>query len=289
MNEFDQSKQGQELKALKEVVEKRGDKAIPSLYECLRDSNLRVRSFAYEQLKMLGEASTELERGIPLRSGDTIYGVYQSAISWEGDWHIISGGGDFNSPLHKEDYLSLREQDYHHKQDSAGNVFQCLSDSSEDNPPRISWGLTACNAGVHLFTYCTDRPTAEAKKEQAYVESFAQLPCHITCIRPNSKKWDDDEFRRRNAMTGSHFDGDFDLKAWVEANEISVENADARGWNGYLQIAQYSLSVIDSLYKQERFDLLRDIWPLIGHNPLAYICERHHQSDYPCYLQIHSR
>jgi hypothetical protein len=285
VNEFDQSKQGQELKALKKVVEEQGNKAISSLYEGSGNSDLRVRSFAYEQLKILGEASAELERGIPLRSGDTIYAVYQSGISWEGDWHIISGGDNSNSPVLEQDYRPLHKQSYHTKQDSAGNTFQCLSDSSEDSPPRIYWGLIACHARTHLFAYCVDGLTAQAKKEQAYMEAFAQLPCHITCIRPNSKKWewDDEELRRRNVMTG------FDLRTWVEENEISVENADARGWNRSLQIAQYSLSVIDSLYKQERFDLLRDIWSLIGHKPLASVCKYHHQGDYPCYLQIHNR
>lgn len=283
MKRFNPLEREQKLAALLEATHSAN--GISRLYEGLEDDDLKVRSFAYEQLKIIGETSAELERGIPIRNCDHIYAVYQSKIFWDGDMYYIDIENSFNSPG------SPDPDSFHTKEDSAGNIFEYLSDSPDDNLPRIQGKmyLTACR---YLFAYCLDKLAAQAKKEEAYIKAFAKLPCRITSIVPDRKYYEYVEIYGQRLITKSNFDpGIFNLESWVEENGIVIEDklkAKLSGWDEYNQLDYgYSLAVIESLYNQKRFDLLRGIWPLVGHKPMAYICE--YSFHRPYYLQIHSK
>lgn len=84
------------------------------------------------------------------------------------------------------------------------------------------------------------------------------------------------------------------MKAWVETNAIAVE-APLDIWMGEIwaehgerhQITEddvLDLRVIISLYRQKRYDLLREIWEPLGYEPLAFVHQ--HVIDRPCYLRI---
>lgn len=269
MNSFNLSEREQKLAALVEST-KHNKESIPRLYSGLGDEDLAVRSFAYDQLILSGEKSNELERGIPLIRGDLIYAVCQSGVEWGSDWYYIH---------HPHDVVvrQASHRTYHTKEDSNGNVFECLSDAPEDKLPKIQTGVYAVTSPAYLFAYCINETTAQAKKEEAYIKAFSELPCSIISIY-NYKQCEYEKFN---------------LKDWVEANEVVIEDHFRVGvlddWDkrNHLKIKYYTTAILRSLHEQKRFTLLRDIWERIGYEPMAYIQE--YRVDRPCYLQIHRK
>jgi hypothetical protein len=238
----------QKLAALVEAA--RHQDGLSILHRGLEDENILVRAEAYLQLKALetpsGRPSAIIERGIPLRVGDRLYGVYRSSVTYGDDWYYIDTNLD---EWYYRDYPF-----YQSRKDAAGNKFDYIYDGNDD---------VDCYEDPRLISYFFDRTTAHTKTEAVYVETVAQLNCVIY------------EIYAENEVE------QLDLKAWVQTNQIIVENV-LEDWED--SDWTYQARVLVSLQKQKRYDLLREIWEPLGYDPLAFVYE--YVIDRPCYLRI---
>lgn len=127
----------------------------------MEDENLLVRAEAYIQLKALSDSlenqPISLERGIPLRVGDSIYGVYRSAIEYGDDWYYLRT----NVTGHPFGF-------YQKRKDSAGKKFEYIYDGYQENNP-----------SSNLITHFIELETANKKAEAVYLEAFKRLPCAV--------------------------------------------------------------------------------------------------------------
>jgi hypothetical protein len=247
---FEKDDLQQKLAALVEAARHKDGLSI--LHRGLEHENLLVRAEAYLQLKALettsGQPSPIIERGIPLRVGDRLYGVYRSAITYGDDWYYIYADLD-DLEFYYEDYPF-----YQSRKDAAGNKFEYIYDSSQDSYEYPS-----------LVGYFLDETTARAKAEAVYLEAFARLNCSIYEISVDIEA------------------EQLDLKAWVEENQIVVEKVPI-DWQEEDLDWRYQIDVLTSLFNRKRYDLLREIWEPLGYDRLAFVYE--HAIDRPCYLRI---
>lgn len=255
---FEQSELAQKLAAL-ETATKYGAEAIPLLQQGLEDADLTVRSTAYSQLRKMGVSSPDLERGIPLRVGDRIYAVYESSVSYGDDLYYI---GNRISEWYEE-----KHDLYHSSKDAHGHVFECVSDALEDNL------LDPYDEGYdpRLIAYYLNAAVAEARAKVIYEEKFDKLGCEIYEIEQYAELEENDTEEA------------FDLKNWVEMNQIIVDANLPESWGDH-DGWSYRNQVMMSLQKQKRFSLLRELWQRLGYGPLAFVHE--YVIDRPCYLRL---
>jgi hypothetical protein len=254
---FEQDDLQQKLAALVEAAQRHDEDGLSLLHRGLEDENLHVRAEAYIQLKVMKPTSDKLfaivDRGIPLKAGDRLYGVYRSAITYGDSYYSIYG--DLDYLLEDDDIDDWDDEDYafyQSGQDSAGNKFEYVYDDLIDNYEH------PC-----LIGYLFDEMKARIKSEAIYLETFARLSCNIYELYADSEA------------------KQLDLKTWVQTNQIVVENV-LESWGG-LDWA-YQARVVVSLQNQKRYDLLREIWEPLGYDRLAFVYE--HVIDRPCYLRI---
>jgi hypothetical protein len=250
----------QKLSALTEASSS-GEQGLALLNQGLEDADLRVRTEAYRQLKNNGYQSPVLERGIPLRVGDLIYAVYTSPVTYGDDLYYIHSEID-------EEYLEERTF-YHALKDSAGERFEYIADRQIDNK---------CTAedlcySPNLLAYFVDKGLAEEEKEIAYLEGFKDLSCKISDISPDA--FDYDEPRLAN----------IDLHAWAEAKSIILDPTIIFWFvKDDETIDEFEYKLIETLHRQKKFNLLRELWPQIGYDPLAFVHE--YEIDRLCYLKL---
>lgn len=248
---FEQGDVTQKLATLVQAAQHKDGLSL--LERGLEDENLLVRAEAYMQLKAIAPTLPTpppiLQRGIPLKAGDRIYAVYRSSVSYGDDLYYIA---DCLSTWYHEDYPF-----YHTSTDVAGDSFEYVSDAPKNN--QLEGEDTYHQP--RLIAYFTNRKAAETKAEAVYVDKFGQLGCEI---------WSVDRKHRS-----------FDLKAWVGANEIVIEDV-LEDWGD--SDWAYQARVLTSLHNQKRFELLREIWQQLGFKPLAFIHK--YIIDRPCYLRL---
>ncbi|MBL1178698.1 hypothetical protein [Pantanalinema sp. GBBB05] len=248
---FEQGDVTQKLATLVQAAQHKDGLSL--LYRGLEDENLLVRAEAYMQLKAIAPIFPTLppilQRGIPLKAGDRIYAVYRSSVSYGDDWYYIDAE---ISEWYHEVYPFYKEH-------VSGESFSYTSDLSSDNRMHSSDAYKTPN----LITYYIDKKAAETEAQTAFLGKFGQLNCNISEIYP------DNELE------------EFDLIAWVETNEVFVEDVlQSWGDSGWA----YQARVLTSLHNQRRFDLLREIWEQLGYHPLAFVHE--YEIDRPCYLRL---
>ncbi|MBL1178697.1 hypothetical protein [Pantanalinema sp. GBBB05] len=276
---FQQSELAQKLAAL-EAAATYGAEAIPLLRQGLESADLTVRSAAYSQLRKLGVSSPDLERGIPLRVGDRIYGVYESAVSYGDDWYYIYARID------EDDYDNFLEESgfYQPSQDSNGYKLEYVADAPEDNQ-RAPYE----DYNPSLVAYCLNPATAEAKAQIVYEEKFGKLGCEIyeldMCIESDEDGLEeDDQDVDAEDIPQSNISKGFNLKAWVEANQVIVDAKLPYNWKD--DDWSYRIQVLMSLQNRKQFSLLRELWQQEGYRPLAFVHE--YEIDRPCYLRLHT-
>lgn len=248
---FSQTDVKQKLAALAEVAQY-GMSALPLVEQELADDDLNVRCAAYVQLKAIQPNHSIVERGIPLKVGDRIYGVYESSVSYGDDFYYIGGR---LSDWYEEDHSI-----YQASQDSHGLDFEYISDHPADNPINPYDDYDDPN----LILYTVERATAEIKAQVVYQEKFGKLYCEIYEI----DRYDSDNPR------------EFDLKAWVDAHQIVVDNTETWGDHDW----EYENQVLTSLQRQKQFDLLQELWQQKGYPPLGFVHE--YVIDRSCYLPL---
>jgi hypothetical protein len=246
----------QKLSALTEASSG-GEQWLALLNQGLEDADLRVRTEAYRQLKINGYPSPVLERGIPLRVGDRIYAVYKSSIEYGDDWYdIISKLNQNSDHLQYFFYFKARS--------STGKRFEFITDKLNGE------GL---HASGNLIAYFVDSEIAEKNKELAYLEKFGELECDINQIYPKFLEY------------GDSFLKNFDLPAWAEARGITVNPEIGDDYEEHEIVYAYKVGLFEKLYQDIKFELLRELWPQFGYDPLAFIHE--YVIDRPCYLKLH--
>lgn len=273
---FQQFELAQKLAAL-EAAATYGAEAIPLLQQGLEAADLTVRSTAYSQLKKLGVLSPDLDRGIPLKVGDRIYAVYESSVSYGDDWYYI------HAEIEDDEELLEEYPFYHPSQDSNGHTFEYVSDAPQDNQ------RDPYDEGYEpiLIAYCLDSATAEAKAQIVYEEKFGKLDCEIyeldMYVESNEDELEEDDQNADNSPQ-SKTPTRFNLKAWVEANQVIVDAKLPYNWEE--DDWSYRIQVLMSLQNRKQFSLLRELWRQEGYRPLAFVHE--YEIDRPCYFRLHT-
>jgi hypothetical protein len=262
---FNQTNVAQKLAALAEAVTY-GESALPLLQQGLQDDNLQVRMAAYLPLNSLKPNDLELKRGLPLRVGDRIYAVYESSVSYGDDWYYIHAEIDDDDEDYDDEDDVERFSLYHPSQDSNGQTFEYISNASGDNQ------RDPYDEGYEpvWIAYYVDAATAEAKAQIVYEEKFGKLGCEIyeldTYIEPEENEPSET----------------FELKAWVEANQVVVDAEIPEDWGD--DDLNYETKVLMSLQNRKQFSLLRELWQQKDYKPLAFVHE--YVIDRSCYLRI---
>jgi hypothetical protein len=258
---FNQANITQKLAALAEAATY-GKTALPLLQQGLQDENLQVRMAAYLPLKSLKPNDLELERGLPLRVGDRLYAVYESAVSYGDDWYYIHAEiDDDDEDYDDEERFSL----YHSGQDSNGQTFEYISNAPGDNQ------LDPYDEGYEptWIAYYIDSASAAAKAQIVYEEKFGKLGCEIYEV--NVYEPDEDDTPEA-----------FNLKTWVAANKVIVDAKLPGDWRD--EDWEYHFQVLMSLQDRKQFSLLRELWQQKRYRPLAFVHE--YVIDRPCYLRL---
>ena len=89
LNRFSQAMPDQKLDILNEALNF-GEDFKPILFTALDDENLLVRFSAYKHLANLGDGSDAPAEGVKLETGDRIYVVYQSHLSYTDENYEVS-------------------------------------------------------------------------------------------------------------------------------------------------------------------------------------------------------
>jgi hypothetical protein len=269
---FTQADVVQKLAALAEAG-KYGEAGIELLQQGLQDQDIRVRMEAYVQLKAIAPGTPGLERGLPLRVGDRIYGVYESSVSYGDDWYYI------HATIHGDDeYYEEEYPFYHSGTDASDNHFEYVSDVAEDNK------VDPYDEGYNprLIAYFIDAVVAEAKAQIVYQEKFGKLECEIYeldtpyTIENENDVLEGDEWQERRV---SEADG---VRTWVAENQITVDAHLPYDWEE--EDHNYITQVLISLQTQGNIRLLKELWQRQGYAPLGFVHER--LIDRPCYLKL---
>jgi hypothetical protein len=89
LNSFSQATANQKLDILNETINSVED-CKPLLFKALNDENLLVRFSSYKHLAELGDGSDAPAEGVRLETGDRIYIVYQSHLSYTDENYEVS-------------------------------------------------------------------------------------------------------------------------------------------------------------------------------------------------------
>ncbi|BAU15491.1 pentapeptide repeat protein [Leptolyngbya sp. NIES-3755] len=230
-----------------------GEKGLDFLWQSLEDEDLRIRSHSYFLLKSAKIDAPELEMGIPLRIGDLLYGVYQSAVVYRGNYRYSINCLIDENGMYREEYPC-----YYFGKTANGKASEYISDAPEDN--RL-YSDDACNY-PSFVGYFVDRDVAEEAAKVAFIDKFKQLECDIDDIVWNT-------VRNTNILS------------WWEAlaplDAMLLGRFEGRAWEDI----SYTLK---ALREKQRFDLLPGLWNEMGISPLAFVHE--YVIDRNCYLRL---
>jgi hypothetical protein len=247
-----------------------GDDAIALLLQGLDSEVLQIRGIAYNLLKQVGSpaAIAAAGEGVPLKVGDRIYAAYRSSLSYGDDWYSIRASID-EEWHHEESPL------YRPATDTQGISFFYITDDREENKRDIY------DEGYYpeLLALYLMKADAERKAEEKYKQEFLNMSVGFNEIE---RYWDDfenDDVEDLDEEAYEHADArNFDVAAWCDQHGVAFV------FEEHEEVWEAKNRLLDFLYKEEKVDLLYNIWPQVGFEPLAFVHE--YVIDRPCYLRM---
>lgn len=110
LNSFSQATSERKLDILNEALNF-GEDCKPILFTALDDENLLVRFSAYKHLTQLGDGSDAPTEGVRLETGDRIYVVYESYVTYTDEDFFVSQDVDLKGEAEFEKMLAEIEND----------------------------------------------------------------------------------------------------------------------------------------------------------------------------------
>jgi hypothetical protein len=245
-----------------------GDEAIALLIQGLNSEMLQLRGIAYNLLKQIGSpaAIAAAGEGVPLKVGDRIYAAYRSSISYGDDWYSINASID-------EEWQHEEYPLYRPATDTQGTSFFYITDDREENKHDVY------DEGYYpeLLALYLMQVDAESKVEKKYKQAFLDMSVNFNEIE---RDWDDfdQDNEDDDQDENSHYARNFDIAAWCDRHGVAF------AFDEREDVWEVQDQLLNFLYEEEEVDLLYDIWPQVGYEPLAFVHE--YVIDRPCYLRM---
>jgi hypothetical protein len=244
-----------------------GDEAIALLSHALAAESLQVRAAAYGLLKQIGSEAAIVAAGvgIPLKVGDRIYGVYRSSISYGDDWYYIDSSIN-------DSWKGFEDAFYSAVYDAEDKCFYVT-----DEPKKILYHVHDEEQDLHYYEeeiYGYDDETYTPKLASYHLnhaDALIQTECEF-------KQAFSSVARRFLEIDRNDYPDDFDIPRWCQQHNIKFSpKRDEGSWYAQAQL-------LEELYKQGEINLLYELWPQFGYDPLAFVHE--HTIKRPCYLKL---